>query len=134
MEQAGALEGRKILLVEDEAANRAIAGKLLRAMGGEVVAAQNGRAGVEAFLLSRPGEFSLILMDLRMPVLDGWQAAREIRRTSREDAGSVPILAVTAETGEEALARCLLCGMNGYLEKPYSRCRFQEMVLSVLRP
>lgn len=117
--KGGALKGMKVLLVEDVEINRAIAKRIICGNGGRVVTAYNGREAVSFFLDSAPGEFAAILMDLRMPVMDGFAAACQIRASGREDAGVIPIIAVTSEADELNVRRCYDCGMNYHLAKPY---------------
>ncbi len=80
--------------------------------------ADNGRKAVEMFRLSRIGHFDVILMDMRMPVMDGVAAAREIRGLDRTDAKTVPIIALTANAFDEDVQQCLDAGMNAHLSKP----------------
>lgn len=112
------LRGRKILMCEDNLMNREITAALLKSQGMQVVMANDGRQGVDTFSASAPGELTAILMDLRMPVLDGYEATKEIRALSRPDAKTVPIIALTAETFTEDIQRCLDCGMNNHVAKP----------------
>jgi CheY-like chemotaxis protein len=83
-----------------------------------VTCAENGKEGVETFSASAEGEFDAILMDIHMPVLDGYRATGEIRALNRPDAASVPIIAMTADAYEEDISRCLAAGMNGHTTKP----------------
>ena len=112
------LNGRRILVCEDNALNREIIRSILTRHGAEVTEAENGRAGVEAFQKSPAGWYDDILLDLRMPVLDGCGAARAIRALSRDDARRVPIFAVSADAYPENIAECLKAGMNGHIAKP----------------
>jgi signal transduction histidine kinase/CheY-like chemotaxis protein len=108
----------KVLLCEDNPLNQEIAAALLQNRGMDVVTAENGKAGVEKFSASAIGEFTLVLMDIRMPVMDGIAAAKAIRALVRTDAGSVPIIAMTADVFDEDIQRCLDAGMNGHIAKP----------------
>lgn len=112
------LSGRRILLVEDNDLNMEIARTLLEMHGMEVEPARDGQEAVELFAKSKEGTFFAVLMDIRMPVMDGLQAAREIRSMKRGDAGSIPILAMTANAFEEDRNQALEAGMTGYLAKP----------------
>ena len=98
------LTGRRLLLAEDNLLNQEIALELLGMEGAQVTAVENGREAVETFAASTPGEFEAILMDIQMPELDGYGATREIRRLDRPDAGTVPILAMTANAFEDDIA------------------------------
>ncbi|MDD3347871.1 response regulator [Oscillibacter sp.] len=133
MKNDGKLDGLKILLVEDVAANRAIAEKLIRHHGGSVVMAKNGEEAVQCFLASAEGEFSVILMDIRMPVLDGWKATEAIRASAHPGAATIPIVAVTSDTADESVKKCFRCGMNYHLKKPYDDQKFIEIILKLVK-
>ena len=112
------LTGRRLLLVEDNALNQEIAQTLLEMNGAQVDVAENGLEAVECFAAHAPGTYQAILMDIRMPVMDGMEATRRIRAMSRPDAGTVPILAMTANAFEEDKKEAYKVQMNGYLVKP----------------
>lgn len=112
------LRGMKILLAEDNEINMEIAEFYLTELGTEVDKAWNGKEAVEKFAGSEPGRYDAILMDVMMPVMDGISAAKHIRKLKREDAGSVLILAITAQVSEENARKCLDAGMDGYIPKP----------------
>ena len=113
-----ALEGLRILIVEDNALNQEIARTLLEMNGVHVDVAGNGREAVERFRGQKAGTYQAILMDIRMPVMDGLEASRQIRAMDKEDAGSVPILAMTANAFEQDKKEACGAGMSGYLVKP----------------
>ncbi len=110
--------GARVLLCEDNALNTEIARTLLEDRGLSVVCATNGREGVEAFRASAPGAFDVVIMDIRMPVMDGYEAARQIRALDRPDAVAVPIIAMTADAYAEDIRRCHDVGMNDHIAKP----------------
>jgi signal transduction histidine kinase len=112
------LRGRRALVCEDNALNREILETFLRGFGMEVTCAENGRRGVELFSASAPGWFDAVLLDLRMPVMDGKTAARAIRALPRPDARSVLIFAVSADAYPENVQECLAAGMTGHIAKP----------------
>ncbi len=112
------LDGRKILLAEDNFLNMEIATELLQMRGASVTPAENGREAVEAFQNAQPHFFDAILMDMQMPELDGCQAAEAIRALDRPDAGTVPIIALTANAFAEDISRTTQAGMNAHLAKP----------------
>ena len=114
----GELSGMRVLLCEDNAMNTEIAKILLEMHGIEVVCAANGREGAEKFINSQPGEFGAVLMDLRMPVMDGYEAASLIRASRRDDAAAVPIIAMSADAYEEDVEKCRQAGMNSHISKP----------------
>jgi signal transduction histidine kinase/CheY-like chemotaxis protein len=116
--QQTALAGRRVLLCEDHPLNQEIAKALLSEWGIETEVAEDGQRGVSAFARAPIGYFDAILMDIRMPVLDGYQAARTIRALNRADAGTVPILAMSADVLKDDVQKCLDAGMNGHVAKP----------------
>ncbi len=122
------LEGRHILIAEDNELNWEIANEILRAFGMEVDWAENGQICVELFNRSAFGWYDAVLMDLRMPVMTGYEAADAIRKLKREDAQTIPIIAVSADTFEEDIQKCLDCGMNAHVAKPLD----PQKVLSLL--
>jgi len=91
---------------------------LLKKKGMDVVCAEDGQAGVNVFAESAENEYDAILMDIRMPVMDGIEATKAIRRLERPDAETVPIIAMTADAYEDDVKRCLDAGMNGHMAKP----------------
>ncbi|MCI1722837.1 MAG: transporter substrate-binding domain-containing protein [Lachnospiraceae bacterium] len=112
------LQGRKVLVCEDNALNREIAMALLKKKDMDVVCAEDGQAGVNVFAESAENEYDAILMDIRMPVMDGIEATKAIRRLERPDAETIPIIAMTADAYEDDVKRCLDAGMNGHMAKP----------------
>ena len=112
------LAGKRVLLCEDHPLNTQIAKKLLEKQGMLVDCAENGEEGVQAFVRSKTGDYAAILMDIRMPVMDGLTAAERIRNTQREDALTVPIIAMTANAYEEDKEKSRAAGMNEHLAKP----------------
>lgn len=112
------LAGKKILLVEDNFINMEIATEILSNNGIEVVQAWNGQEAVDLFSQEAVGNFDAILMDMQMPVMDGCQATRIIRKMVRKDAKTIPIIAVTANAFAEDIAATTSAGMNGHISKP----------------
>ena len=112
------LEGRHVLLAEDNEINMELATEILSMNGVKVTQAWNGREAVEQFQASEPFAFDAILMDMQMPEMDGCEAARRIRAMHRPDAGQVPILAVTANAFAEDIAATTAAGMNAHISKP----------------
>jgi signal transduction histidine kinase len=112
------LAGHKVLLCEDNALNREIANALLKDKGLEVSNAENGRLGVDMFAGQPAGTFSAILMDVRMPVLDGLAATKEIRELGKADSKTIPIIAMTADAFADDIQKCLDAGMNDHIAKP----------------
>ena len=112
------IAGMRVLLVEDNEINCEIIEFMLRDAGAEVVTANDGKAAVDAFSASDPGSFDCVLMDLMMPVMSGYEAARVIRGLDRPDAGTVPIVALSANAFDEDVAMAKDAGMNEHLAKP----------------
>ena len=112
------LRGARILLVEDNEINTDVAKLILEEAGCMVSTASNGQDAIDAFSSSEPEWFDAVLMDVRMPVMDGIEATRVIRSLSRADAASVPIIAMTADAFAEERKRTLEAGMNCHLSKP----------------
>jgi signal transduction histidine kinase/CheY-like chemotaxis protein/PAS domain-containing protein len=123
------LTGMHVLLCEDHPLNQEIARAILEDKGIIVQVAEDGQKGVDDFLNSAVGYFDCILMDLRMPVLDGIGAAKAIRDIARTDAKTVPIFAMTADAFADDIKRCTEAGMNGHIAKPVD----PEKLYSVLR-
>lgn len=120
------LAGAHILLCEDNLLNTVIAKRLLEKVGCITDTAENGRQGVERFRSSAPFEYDAVLMDIRMPVLDGLAAAAEIRALGREDARTVPIIAMSANAFDEDVRTSLGAGMNAHLAKPVEPQRLYD--------
>lgn len=108
----------KLLLAEDNPLNREITASLLEGTGVTIDFAQDGQQALERFCASQPGEYALILMDIQMPVLDGYAATRAIRALPRPDAAALPILAMTANAFTDDVRRARQAGMNGHISKP----------------
>ena len=111
-------KGRTILLVEDNELNREIALEILRECGFQVDTAENGAVAVEKVRTSAPGRYDLVLMDVQMPVMDGYTATRQIRALEDPALAGIPILAMTANAFDEDRRNALASGMNGFLSKP----------------
>ena len=112
------LAGKRILLAEDMQVNAEIMLMVLEMRDMKVELAVNGREALERFENSEPGYFDAILMDMRMPEMDGLEATRRIRNLDREDAKKIPIIALTANAFDEDVQRSLQVGMNAHLSKP----------------
>ena len=112
------LAGRRILLAEDVDINAEIISMVLSMREMEVDFAENGQIAVEKFAAHDPGYYAAILMDMRMPVMDGLSATRAIRSMNREDARTVPIIALTANAFDEDVQRSMQAGLNAHLSKP----------------
>ncbi len=121
------LQGKRILLCEDNPLNAEIASRILEMQGVTTETAENGQIGVNRFAAGPPHTYDAILMDVRMPVMNGLEATRAIRALpDRDDAKTIPILAMTANTFAEDVRQCLDAGMNAYLAKPVDPARLYE--------
>ena len=125
------LTGKRILLAEDNDINREIALELLKSTNAETDSAVNGQEALDRFLQSPEGHYDLILMDIQMPVMDGYTAVRRIRESSRSDAGTVRIIAMTANAFAEDIAKAREAGMNGHLAKPIDIHTFMQTLRQI---
>ena len=128
------LEGRRFLLAEDNFLNMEIATELLTMEGASITPVQNGQEAVDAFAASAPGTFDAVILDIQMPVLDGYGAARAIRALPRPDAQTIPILAMTANAFTDDIAAAREAGMNGHIAKPVDMGRIKAVLATVLPP
>lgn len=126
-------QNSKVLLAEDNAVNKKITCYYLEQEGLQVVCAENGAEAVDIFEKSSPGEFSLILMDIIMPEMDGHTATRKIRELPRTDATSIPIIAMTANSFAEDVVKALNSGMNSHISKPIDRETFVSILREVIK-
>lgn len=123
------LTGKKLLIAEDNSLNMEITTELLRMNGvTDVVCAANGRIAVDCFLQAKPGYFDAILMDVQMPVMDGFEATKQIRSSGRPDAGIIPIIATTANAFVEDEAAALAAGMSAHISKPINFDKLCELL------
>lgn len=124
-------QGKRILLAEDNDLNWEIAEDLLSEAGFALERAENGQICVEKFEQSEPGYFDVVLMDIRMPVMNGYDAAKNIRALTRKDA-NLPIIAMTADAFSDDIQRCLDCGMNEHVAKPIDVSRLTQLLKKYL--
>lgn len=127
------LEGLKILLCEDNFINVEIATKLLNRQGCHVTCAENGRQGLELFEESEEGYYDIVLMDIRMPVMNGLEAATAIRTLKRKDAGTIPIIAMTADAFDDDRQISKEAGMNAHMLKPIEPKKLYEAIRQTLK-
>lgn len=127
------IEGRRILLAEDDEMNRMIAVKLLENDGLIVETAENGEIAVQKFADSEEKHYDAIFMDIRMPIMDGLEATRKIRSLDRPDARTVPIIALTANAFDEDMKKSAQCGMNGHLSKPIDIKQIRKILRATLK-
>lgn len=120
--------GKRLLLVEDNELNREIATEILHMTQAEVETAADGREAVAKFSESEPGYYDMIFMDISMPVMDGYEATQSIRALDREDAGAVPIVALTANAFVEDVEHAHAVGMNEHMSKPIELSRLLDVM------
>ena len=121
-------KGRHILLAEDNEINAMIAVEILQEMGAEVDVAENGEVAVERFSAQPAGHYDFILMDVQMPVMDGYMATKKIRSLEDSDLANIPIIALSANAFEEDRKASADAGMNGHLEKPVNVSELLKML------
>ena len=121
----------KVLLAEDNPINVDIAMTILDMFGCEVDHAENGKEAVEMFAFSKPKEYSVILMDIQMPFMDGYEATKRIRALKRDDAKAIPIIAMTADAFEDARQRAYNAGVDDYLTKPLNPRELKRRLLDI---
>lgn len=126
--ESASIAGCRLLLVEDNELNVEIAEMLLEDQGAQVMVVADGQQAVDRFVSEPPGTFDVILMDVMMPVMDGLTATRRIRELDREDAKTMPIIAMTANAYDEDVKQCLDAGMNAHLAKPLQ----MDLVVAVI--
>lgn len=131
--ESSCLEHINILLAEDNDLNAEIATELLKMKGASVRRAENGKQAVELFMQSSPGTYHAILMDLQMPEMNGLEACRAIRRIQRQDAVSIPIIAMTANSFKEDADAAAEAGMDGFVTKPVDVEYLYQVLDRVLR-
>ena len=123
------LSGRHVLVAEDNDLNWEILKELLTDVGMELEWAENGKICLEKFQASEPGQYDVILMDIRMPIMNGYETTQAIRALERSDAQAIPIIAMTADAFSEDIQQCLECGMNAHTAKPINL----DEVISLLK-
>lgn len=121
-------QGRHVLLAEDNELNQEIAVELIEMLGAETQCADNGKEALDRFAAEPPGTFDLIFMDIQMPEMNGYEATRAIRALPREDARTIPIVAMSANAFVEDIRSCERAGMNAHVPKPVSLAQLEEVM------
>ena len=130
---AAELKGKKLLLVEDNALNRELALEILKEAGFAVDTAEDGEIAVQKMKQAAPGQYDLILMDIQMPRMDGYEATRQIRALPDAAKAGIPIFAMTANAFEEDRQNALKAGMDGHIAKPLDIPHLLQVLADVLR-
>ena len=127
------LSGKRILLAEDNAINTEVAQLLLKSKGADVDVAENGLRALEKLAKSEEGYYDAILMDIRMPIMDGLTASRSIRNLSNKDAANIPIISMTANAFDDDVYKSKAAGMNAHLAKPIDPKRLFRTLVELIR-
>ena len=130
--QAVSFEGKKVLLVEDNELNQEIAVEILQGAGFVVEVADDGESAVERMEQSAPGQYDLILMDIQMPIMNGYEATEKIRALGDPRVAGIPIIAMTANAFDEDRRAALEAGMNGHIAKPIDIPKLMELLQDLL--
>ena len=125
------LKGMRFLCAEDNELNAEILMELLKIEGAECTICENGKRVLEAFEQSAPGDYDMILMDVQMPVMNGYEATKAIRRSSHELAKTIPIIAMTANAFSEDIQHSLAAGMNAHISKPVDMKTLEKTIRSI---
>ncbi len=126
-------EGKKLFLVEDNELNQEIAVEILEEVGFVIDVADDGAVAVEKLKEAEPGQYDLVLMDIQMPIMDGYEATRQIRKFEDQELANIPIIAMTANAFEEDKKAALDAGMNGHIAKPIDIPKLMELLGEILK-
>ena len=126
-------QGKKILLVEYNELNQEIAAEILQEVGFAVDVVDDGALAVERMREAKPGQYDLILMDILMPVMDGYEATKQIRALEDPDIAGIPIIAMTANAFDEDKKAAIEAGMNGHVAKPIDVFKLLEFLQEVVK-
>lgn len=127
------MQRQKILLVDDNELNLEIETELLQDIGISVDTAENGRIAVERIIEAPPGTYALVLMDIQMPVMDGYSAARTIRDLPDPARAGTPIIALSANAFDEDRRKSMESGMNAHMAKPLDMTALLELIASIIQ-
>ncbi len=132
LEDVISFEGKKILLVEDNELNQEIAVEILKEAGFVMDVADDGEVAVEKMKTAEPGQYDLILMDIQMPIMNGYEATKQIRAMDNSKLANIPIIAMTANAFDEDKKAALDAGMNGHIAKPIDVPKLMELLQEIL--
>ena len=133
LQETFSFHGKEILLVENNELNQEIAVEILKEVGFDVDVANDGVVAVERMREAKPGRYELILMDIQMPVMDGYEATRQIRALENPDVAGIPIIAMTANAFDEDKKAALEAGMNGHIAKPIDVSKLLELLWKIVK-
>ena len=125
------VSGKHVLVAEDIEVNRLVLEKIMTTLGATCDVAGDGREALERFVNSQPDEYDLILMDIQMPIMDGYEATKAIRASSHSSALSVPIIAMTASARADDIRNTLRAGMDAHISKPIVLDRMERIIQEV---
>lgn len=125
-------KGKRLLIAEDNEMNMEIVQTILQDMGYQIEGAENGMLALQMFLDAKPYHYQAILMDLQMPIMDGYEATREIRASDHEQAKRIPIIALTANAYPSDIAKALTAGMNDHVSKPIAYDRLTRILYKLI--
>ena len=134
LQETFSFHGKKLLLVEDNELNQEIAVEILQEAGFAVDVADDGSVAVKRMKEAKPGQYDLILMDIQMPVMNGYEATKQIRALENSDIANIPIIAMTANAFDEDKKAALEAGMNGHMAKPIDVSKLLELLWEILKP
>lgn len=134
LQKTFSFEGKKILLVEDNELNQEIAVEILQETGFVVDVADDGAVVVDCMKEAEVGQYDLILMDIQMPVMDGYEATRQIRTLENPEIAGIPIVAMTANAFDEDKKAAMDAGMNGHIAKPIDVSKLLELLWEIVKP
>ena len=125
------MKGMRFLYAEDNELNAEILTELLKIKGAECTVCENGERILEAFEQSAPGDYDMILMDVQMPVMNGYEATKAIRKSSHEQAKTIPIIAMTANAFSDDIHHSLTVGMTAHISKPVEMKVLEKTMRSI---